>query len=136
MTNRPEDVSQLANQEYCYVTTTGRVSGRPHRIEIWFGMRGKTLYLLSGDGKSDWVRNMRVQPTVSVEIGEYTFTAQSRLVSDEQEDGFVRRLLAGKYQGWRDGYPLSEWARTALPVALDLVILDGHSVEGDGPDAG
>jgi deazaflavin-dependent oxidoreductase (nitroreductase family) len=122
VTDQPYDVSQLAREEYCYVTTTGRVSGRPHRIEIWFGMQHKTLYLLSGDGKSDWVKNMRVEPTISVEIGEYTFTAQARIVSDDQEDGLARRLLAGKYQGWSEGRPFSEWARTALPVALDLVI--------------
>jgi hypothetical protein len=46
------------------------------------------------------------------------------MVSDEHEDGLARRLLAGKYQGWREGRPFSEWAQTALPVALDLVIED------------
>lgn len=122
MTDQPDDLSSLAHEEYCYVTSTGRISGRPHRIEIWFGMREKTLYLLSGDGKSDWVKNMRVQPHVTVEIGEYTFTAQARIVSDEQEDVLARRLLAGKYQEWKEGQSLSEWAQTALPVALDLVI--------------
>lgn len=115
------DVSALAHEEYCYVTSTGRVTGRPHRIEIWFGMQSKTLYLLSGDGKSDWVKNIRVQPVVTVELGKRIFTAQTRLVSDAQEDALARRLLAEKYQGWREGLPLSEWAQTALPVALDLV---------------
>ena len=115
------DVSALAREEYCYVTSTGRVTGRPHRIEIWFGMQGKTLYLLSGDGKSDWVKNMRAQPTVTVELGKRIFTTQTRIVSDAQEDALARRLLAQKYQGWQDGLPLSEWAQTALPVALDLV---------------
>ncbi len=122
MTDQLGDLSALAGEEYCYLTTTGRVSGRPHRIEIWFGMRDHTLYLLSGGGdQSDWVKNMRVHPTVTVELGKHTFTAQTRVVSDEQEDALARRLLAGKYQEWREGRPLSEWARTALPVALDLV---------------
>ena len=121
MTNE-NDVSALAGEEYCYVTTTGRVSGRPHRIEIWFGMQGQTLYLLSGDGKSDWVKNMRVQPTVTVELGKRAFVAQARIVSDAQEDALARRLLAGKYQGWREGLPFSEWAQTALPVAIDLIV--------------
>jgi len=117
----PTTFSNLANEEYCYVTTTGRVSGRPHRIEIWFGMQGKSLYLLSGGGeKSDWVKNMRANPHVTVELGKQTFTAQARIVVDGQEDGMARRLLAGKYQDWREGRPFSEWARTALPVALDM----------------
>jgi hypothetical protein len=29
-----------ASQAFCYLTTTGRVSGRPHTIEIWFARRG------------------------------------------------------------------------------------------------
>lgn len=125
MTDQRDGLSQLAREEYCYVTTTGRVSGRPHRIEIWFGMQGNTLYLLSGGGeKSDWVRNMRANPSITVELGEYTFTAQARIVSEAQEDALARRLLAGKYQGWSEGHPFSEWAQTALPVAMDLDITD------------
>jgi deazaflavin-dependent oxidoreductase (nitroreductase family) len=114
-------LQRLAGEDYCYVTTTGRVTGRPHEIEIWFGVEGGTLYLLSGGGdKSDWVRNMRRRPQVTVRIRKHTFAGRARLVRDEAEDATARRLLAGKYQRWREGRKLSEWARTALPVAIDL----------------
>ena len=33
----------LASESYCYLTTTGRVSGEPREIEIWFGLDGDTL---------------------------------------------------------------------------------------------
>ncbi len=36
------------DDDFCYLTTRGRVSGRPHEIEIWFALEGRTLYLLSG----------------------------------------------------------------------------------------
>jgi nitroimidazol reductase NimA-like FMN-containing flavoprotein (pyridoxamine 5'-phosphate oxidase superfamily) len=53
-------LSSLASEDYCYLTTTGRVTGHPHEIEIWFGMDGDTIYLLSGGGeKSDWVKMAR-----------------------------------------------------------------------------
>lgn len=32
------DVSQLADETFRYLTTTGRISGRPHTIEIWFAL--------------------------------------------------------------------------------------------------
>lgn len=49
----------LAGEDYCYLTTTGRVTGKPHEIEIWFGLIGNTCYLLSGGmDKSDWVKNL------------------------------------------------------------------------------
>ena len=111
----------LSTQSYCYLTTTGRVTGKPHEIEIWFGMIGGTIYLLSGGReKSDWVKNMRVQPQVEVKIGKRKFTGQARFVLEAEEESQARRLLAGKYQGWREGRPLSEWAREALPVAIQL----------------
>src|SRR6185312_13518616 len=37
-----------ADLDYCYITTTGRRSGKPHTIEIWFALDGRTLYLLAG----------------------------------------------------------------------------------------
>jgi len=112
-------LSGLAKEEYCYLTTTGRVSGKPHEIEIWFGLRNNTLYLLSGDGRSDWVKNLRKNPAVSVRIGKHTFTGTARLVKDKEEDTLARYLLAEKYQEWEDGKTLSEWARTALCIAID-----------------
>ena len=37
--------------ENCYLTTTGRRTGNPHEIEIWFGVLEETLYLISGNGR-------------------------------------------------------------------------------------
>ena len=115
------DSKPLAKEDYCYITSTGRVTGKPHEIEIWFGMDGDTIYLLSGGGEtSDWVKNMRVQPQVEVRIAKRNFTGKARFDLSAEEESRARRLLAGKYQGWREGRPLSEWARTALPVAIEL----------------
>jgi deazaflavin-dependent oxidoreductase (nitroreductase family) len=126
-TARPEEskalLPQLAGEEYCYITTTGRVSGHPHEIEIWFGLDGNSLYLLSGGmDRSDWVRNLLRNPSVIVRIANHTFQATARIVTDKKEETMARYLLAEKYQEWEQGKRLSEWARTALPVAIDLVV--------------
>ena len=114
-------LGDLEDQDFCYLTTTGRRTGSPHRIEIWFGARGGTLYLLAGGGRrADWVRNLEASPEVTVELGERRWRATARVVTDPGEDRAARQLLASKYQGWREGGQLSTWARTALPVALDL----------------
>lgn len=104
------------------MTTTGRRTGRPHTIEIWFGVAEGRVYLLSGGGdRSDWVRNLRSHPRVMVRIGDRTWPATARVVADPAEERLARQLLAAKYQGWREGRSLSRWAATALPVALDPV---------------
>lgn len=110
-----------ANEAYCYLSTTGRRSGRPHRIEIWFATDGERLYLLSGGGdRSDWVRNLLADPSAAVRVGGDTWRCTGRVVTDPEEELAARRLLAAKYQGWRPGTPLSGWAAAALPVALEL----------------
>ena len=125
MENTDDDLtrllSSLSGEDYCYLTTKGRVSGRPHEIEIWFGMHTNTLYLLSGGGEeSDWVKNLLKEPTVTVRITEHTFAGTARVVHAPQEDTMARYMVAEKYQEWNEGKTLSDWARTALAVAIDI----------------
>jgi deazaflavin-dependent oxidoreductase (nitroreductase family) len=116
------DLQQLADEDFCYLTTTGRRSGRPHTIEIWFALQGRTLYILAGGReKSDWVKNAQQHPTVQLRIRETHFTGLARLVNDAQEDALARKIVYDKYTP-RDSDDLTEWARTALPIAIDLVI--------------
>ncbi len=116
-----EELKDVVREEYCYLTTTGRVSGRPHEIEIWFGIQNNVLYLLSGGGdKSDWVKNLLKNPSVRVRIAGHTFAGTARLVRDPAEEAMARLLLARKYHEMEDEQTLSEWARTALPVAIDV----------------
>lgn len=111
----------LAGEAYCYLTTTGRVTGKPHEIEIWFGLNGNTLYLLSGGmDRSDWVKNLLKEPSVTVRIGKRTFHATARLVKDAQEETTARSLLADKYNERNANGSLSKWARTALAVGIDI----------------
>jgi deazaflavin-dependent oxidoreductase (nitroreductase family) len=114
--------SALASEAFCYLTTKGRVSGRPHEIEIWFGLDGRTLYMLSGGGHdSDWVRNLVLAPAVTVRIASQTFEGIARVVSEGAEDGLARRLLLEKYEPTYSG-DLSDWGKTALPIAVDLSV--------------
>ena len=114
-------LSNLSTEEYCYLTTTGRVTGKLHEIEIWFVIHDTTLHLLAG-GKheSDWVKNLIKNPSVTVRIAKHTFAGKARIVTDEKEEMRARTALAEKYQEWEEGRTLSQWARTALPVAIDI----------------
>lgn len=110
----------LGEEDFAYLTTIGRRTGREHRIEIWFGLSGGVVYLLSGGrDRSHRVLNLRANPWVRIEIGGVERPARAREVTDAGEDGRARRLLAAKYQGWREGAELSTWARTAVVVAVE-----------------
>jgi deazaflavin-dependent oxidoreductase (nitroreductase family) len=114
-------LAALGSLDYLYLTTTGRVSGTPHRIEIWFALSGSTAYLLSGGGdRSDWVRNLRAAPNVRVRIGDRDLSATARIVEPgTDEDATARRMVFDKYARGDSG-DLTDWRASALPVALDL----------------
>jgi deazaflavin-dependent oxidoreductase (nitroreductase family) len=109
-----------ADDDYCYLVTRGRVSGAPHEVEIWFALDGVTLFLLAGAReRSDWVRNLRADPTVTVRVGDTTYAATGRVVApDTPEDEHARTLVYAKYSPTnRD---LAGWRVAALPVAIDV----------------
>jgi deazaflavin-dependent oxidoreductase (nitroreductase family) len=115
-----DDLAALASEQFCYLTTTGRKTGSPHAIEIWFGVAGATVYMLSGGGEtSDWVRNLLAEPRVTVRIAERTFEGTARVVSDAAEHEAARQMLLQKYEPTYTG-DLTDWGRTALPIAVDL----------------
>ena len=110
----------MAADDYCYVTTNGRRTGRPHRIEIWYAIHADTLYLLSGGGhSSDWVQNALVEPAVHVEVDGVRHVAQARVIEDADEAARARSLVFEKYAA-RSGDDLRALRDRALPVALDM----------------
>ena len=121
----------MAEDDFCYLVTTGRVSGRPHEIEIWFELDdagsggegdGGTVFLLAGAGRgSDWVRNLAADPSATVRFGtDPTVTTYRARVLDDATDESrrARDLVFAKYQPRSSG-DLSSWRERSLPVALD-----------------
>jgi deazaflavin-dependent oxidoreductase (nitroreductase family) len=115
----PSDLQQFIDDDFCYLTTIGRVSGQPHTIEIWFALDRRTLYMLSGSQSSDWVKNLLRASDVGIRLGGMMFSGRAYVVEQADEDALARRLVVGKYQP-RSGDDLAEWGRTALPVAVEL----------------
>lgn len=114
-----------------YLTTSGRVTGRTHEIEIWFAVEpesaGRTVYLLSGGReRADWVRNVGRNPAVRIRAGGTTYSGSARVVGpDEPVDGRIREVVATKYGERSAAGELSGWARTSLPVVIELEGRDG-----------
>ena len=92
--------------EFLYLTTTGRVSGQPREIEIWFTEHAGRYYVIAEHGEhAQWVRNLRAAPRVSVRLGKRSFGATGRVVDPRDEPDLsraVQRRSEKKY-GWGDG---------------------------------
>src|SRR5215210_6895110 len=120
-----DNLLDAVDDDFCYLTTSGRRTGRPHEIEIWFALDGETIYLLSGGGeRSDWVRNLRADPAVAVRLRHTTYDATARVVDEGAESERGRTLVFDKYQPRYDG-SLERWRRESLLVAADVAAARG-----------
>jgi len=113
---------EAGDQPYAWLTTTGRRTGLPRTVELWFVLYGRTVHFLAGGGEgSQWVRNADAEPAVQVRLGQRTFAGEARRPDPgSTEDTSARRRMAAKYQGWQEGRSLSRWAREAVCIAVDL----------------
>lgn len=111
--------------ENCYLTTTGRRSGRPHEVEIWFGALDATLYLVSGNGPTaDWYRNALADPHVTVRIDAIVHRGRARPVTDPAERERAGDLMRAKYVWDGDpdiGLTYEAWCYTVPALAVDFV---------------
>jgi deazaflavin-dependent oxidoreductase (nitroreductase family) len=112
--------SSLDQEDYCYLTTVGRVTGKPHTIEIWFTIVDGVLYMLSGGrDRSDWVRNIRKNSAVQLRIRDRRWDAAARIAEERRTDARIRKAVADKYRA-RGSTDLDDWERNAMPVAVEV----------------
>ena len=93
-------LARHADDAVCRLVTVGRRSGRPHDIEIWFGVVGDELAFISGNGPSaDWYRNALANPAVEVRLGGRWLAGTARDAVGEERRR-VGEVMGRKHRGW------------------------------------
>ena len=64
----PEDLDRLATIRTIDLTTFGRKSGVPRRIEIWWFHVGGRFIITGTPGRRDWLANVKANPTVVIHV--------------------------------------------------------------------
>jgi deazaflavin-dependent oxidoreductase (nitroreductase family) len=113
-----------ADVDCCDIVTTGRRSGRPHEIEIWFGVQDGVMYLISGHGPgADWYRNMLAHPEVVVKLGGETRVGHARDVTDSVERRRCGDMMGAKYVWGGDpdiGLTYDDWCYDVPAIAIEF----------------
>jgi deazaflavin-dependent oxidoreductase (nitroreductase family) len=95
--------------QFIYVTTTGRKTGLPREIEIWFVETDGRFYILAeNDYKAQWVQNILSNPQIRFRIGDEEKNGLARVLDPDREaDAYlkVRQLAREKYD-WGEGLPV------------------------------
>jgi len=99
------------------ITTTGRRSGQPRRIETWFYNVGGRVFLSGTPGRRDWYANIVANPELVFHLKQSAradLPARARLVTDPAErreivEGIFRtRAASGDVDRWVEGSPIAE----------------------------
>lgn len=111
---------QLNRGQTIDITTIGRRSGRPHRIEIWFHYLDGQVYITGRPGQRDWYANL-------VANAALTFHLKQDLVADlaaravPVTDPAERRAILGhilQQPGWSGD--LEVWVARSPLVRVDV----------------
>lgn len=101
------------------VTTTGRRSGLPRRIEIWMLDVDGRFFITGTPGRRDWLANLVEQPELIVHLKRHAqrdLPARAELVADPATR---RRVLEHLNAHWyRTQTPVDELVATAPMVEV------------------
>ncbi|TDE90872.1 nitroreductase family deazaflavin-dependent oxidoreductase [Occultella glacieicola] len=111
--------SALSTAASCRLLTTGRRSGRPHVVSVWFVLAGDTVFVLARGPGTDWVRNVRAEPVVEVRHRRTVLPGRARLVTDEAESRRAQTAWQAKYAGRLADLPAYSPEATVVAVDLD-----------------
>jgi deazaflavin-dependent oxidoreductase (nitroreductase family) len=104
-----ESFDAVRDLPFLYLTTTGRNTGQPREIEIWFIVHDGSFYVFAeGFHEAQWVKNIARNPRVRVRAGGRTVDATAAALDQVRDAGewqTVQDLARAKY-GWGDGLPV------------------------------
>ena len=96
-------VEALDRDDTIDITTIGRKSGQPRRIEIWFRRVNGRTYITGIPGTRDWYANMLANPHFTFHLKQSIqadLPARAHPVLDEAER---RQILAAPVMAWYHG---------------------------------
>jgi deazaflavin-dependent oxidoreductase (nitroreductase family) len=105
----------LARDRTIDITTTGRETGQPRRIEMWFHNLDGTVYITGSPGKRDWYANVVAHPDFTFHLkGDVTADLPARatpITNPAERRPLFERILRNignltDLDAWLTGSPL------------------------------
>jgi deazaflavin-dependent oxidoreductase (nitroreductase family) len=102
------------------ITTVGRKTGKPHKIEIAFHNFDGVLYITGSPGKRDWYANLLANPHFFFHLKQSTqadIPAKATPITDEAER---RRVLSEVVVKWKRQAQLEAFMQSSPLVEVQL----------------
>ena len=114
---------ELADDPTLDITTVGRRSGLPRRIEIWMVEVDGRFFITGTPGPRDWLANLAATPELVVHLKRRAGVDLTARASITDDPALRRRVLE---------HASASWYRTQEP--LDVLVASAPMVEVDFDD--
>jgi deazaflavin-dependent oxidoreductase (nitroreductase family) len=117
---------ELAEDPTVDITTTGRRSGEPRRIEIWMLDVDGRFFITGTPGRRDWMANLRADPRLTVHLKRRAgadLAATAAVVTDGPTRRRVLEHLSSRW--YRSQTPLDELVERAPMVEVRFAQASG-----------
>lgn len=113
----PDIKAALDSDRTIDITTTGRVTGAPRRLEMWFHNVDGRIFITGTPGRRDWHANLLAEPDFTFHLKESIqadLPAVARAITDRAEKRAVLEVLlqrlgyADRIDTWLASSPLVE----------------------------
>ncbi|HSM43822.1 MAG TPA: nitroreductase/quinone reductase family protein [Acidimicrobiia bacterium] len=91
------DIDALASHQTIHMTTCGRRTGRPRRIEIWWFRVDGRFVVTGTPGKRDWLANLMEDPRLKIHVDGVDIDATATIVEDRE---LRRRVFTAPQASW------------------------------------
>lgn len=115
--------AELADDPTVDITTTGRATGLPRRIEIWMLDIDGRFFITGTPGKRDWLANLRASSNLLVHLKRHGHVDLAARAAEVDDTATRRAVLEHVSANWyRSQVPLDVLVETAPMVE---VVIDG-----------
>jgi deazaflavin-dependent oxidoreductase (nitroreductase family) len=110
--------AELTDDPTVDITTIGRRSGLPRRIEIWMMAVDGRFFITGTPGRRDWMANLAADPTIVVHLKRHAHVDLAARAEPVTEPTLRRAVLE---------HMNAEWYRDQEP--LDVLLANAPMVE-------
>jgi deazaflavin-dependent oxidoreductase (nitroreductase family) len=110
---------ELAHDPTVDITTTGRRSGQPRRIEIWMLDVDDRFFITGTPGRRDWLANLLADPRLTVHLKQRADRDLAATAAPVRDEATRRRVIEHLSARWyRTQSPIDDLVATAPMVEV------------------
>jgi deazaflavin-dependent oxidoreductase (nitroreductase family) len=113
------DLEKVKGEQFIYLTTTGRKTGKPHTVELWFAIANNSVFLSHEGAMTDWMKNIKRKDDVNIKIGNVKLAGKASITPDNsasREAG--KKALYEKYYSPASKEVLDDWFELSKVIEI------------------